>query len=431
MKRSTHWALGLALVISAGLLAAPLDAQVHVRAKQLYTMSPDAAQNPITDGVVVIEDGKITAVGKASSVRIPSGSTELTAEIVTPGLIDVRSTLGLSGAYNSNVGPVRDQDQLETSSPIQPELRAIDAYNAREELIEYARSLGVTTIHTGHGPGALMSGQTLIAKTRGRNVDQALMVPGKMIAVTLGNLSSQFKSPGTRAKGVAMLRGALMGAQEYRESLNNSERSGDEADEAAEAAGEEGAAASGGGPGRDLRKETLVAVLNGEVPLLVGANTAIEMATALRLQREFGFEMVIDGGAESYLMLDELKEAGARVFLHAPRARVQNKSFETAKRLDEKGIPFAVQTGHEAYVPKTRVLLFEAAHYAAFGLGLERALRAITIDSATLLGIDDRVGSLEVGKDGDLVLYNGDPFEYTSQVCGVVIEGELVSDVCR
>ncbi len=411
----TRFCVALLPMMVVSSLAA---AQVAVKAELLHTQTGA----PLEDAVVVIEGGKITAMGPSASTRIPDGLRVLEAAVVTPGLIDVRSTLGLSGAYNSNVGPVRDQDQLETSSPLQPELRALDAYNAREELIEYARSFGVTTVHTGHGPGALMSGQTMIAKTRGSTVDEALIAPGKMIAVTLGNLNSAFKKPGTRAKGVAMLRDALIGAQAYAEKFDAPEGDGDE-DEA------EGKPSPT--PERNLQKETLASVLAGEITLMVNANSAVDIAAALRLQREFGFEMVLDGAAEAYLLLDEIKAAGVPIFLHPPRARIQNKTLTIAKILLDAGIPFAVQTGHEGYVPKTRVLIFEVAHYAAHGLSASEALAAVTSDAARLLGIDDRVGSLAVGMDGDLALFTGDPFEYTTQVCGVVIEGEVLSEECR
>lgn len=426
MNRSRHPHLVASRM--AGLCAllcvlpiAPATAQIAVKAKTLHTMNGA----PIQDGVVVIgTDGKIRAVGPASRVNIPSGATVLETEVATPGLVDVRSTLGLSGAYNSNVGPVRDQDQLETSSPIQPELRAIDAYNAREELIAYARGFGVTTIHTGHGPGALISGRTMVVKTRGDSVEEALIEPAKMVAVTLGRLDSEFSSPGTRAKSVAMLRGALMDAQEY---LDKQKKAAEKAENAEDGEEDKG----GSGPPRDLRKETLAKVLEGEITMMVQANSAVDIAGALRLQKEFGFDMVIDGGAEAYLLLDEIKEAGVPVFVHPARARIQNKTFEIAKILEDAGIPFAVQTGHEGYVPKTRVLIFEVAHYAAHGLSAQNALAAVTIDSAKLLGLDDRIGSLEVGKDGDVVMFTGDPFEYLTQVCGVLIEGEVVSDACR
>ena len=131
------------------------------------------------------------------------------------------------------------------------------------------------------------------------------------------------------------------------------------------------------------------------------------------------------------MLLDEIRAAGVPVLLHPPMSRVRNGSFETAGRLAAAGIPFAVQTGFEDYVPKTRVLLWEAAIAAANGLGRERALEAVTLGAARILGISGRVGSIDVGKDADLVLFDGDPFEYTTHVCGVVIESDVLSRECR
>ena len=400
--------------VLVGSLAPAASGQVAVRAETLHTVSGPTLENAV---VIAGADGSIDWVGPAADADIPAGVEVLEAAVVTPGLVDAHSVVGLAGALNSNVGPVRDQDQLDRTSPIQPELRAIDAYDAAETLVEWVRSYGVTTLHTGHGPGALISGQTMIVKPRGSNTDEAVIVPARMLAATLGNaVTSNFDSPGTSSKGVAMLRGALIGAQAYQEQARR--------------------AASGGPddpqpPTPDLAREALARVLDGELSLLVTANTATEIAAALRLQREFGFDLVLDGAAESYLLLDEIREAGVPVVVHPPMSRVRNASFETASMLAEAGIPFAIQTGFEDYVPKTRVLLWEAAIAAANGLGREGALEAVTLGAARILGIDDRVGSIEVGKDADLVLYDGDPFEYTSHVCGVVIESEVFSRECR
>ena len=306
-----------------------------------------------------------------------------------------------------------DQDQLELSTAIQPQLRAVDAYNAREELVAYLRSFGVTTVHTGHGPGALASGQTMIVKTRGDTVDEAVVEPLTMIAFTLGpGVSSRYKSPGTRAKGVAMLRADLIKAQRYVE-----KQGGDDPAKR---------------PDPDLELDALAKVLRREVPALVTAQTATEIMTALRLQKEFGFDLVLDGAAEAYLVLDEIRAAGVPVLLHPtmvrPGGELENAAFDTAAKLRDAKIPFAFQSGYESYVPKTRVVLFEAAIAAANGLTFDQALAAITIDAARIVGVDQRVGSLEQGKDADLALFDGDPFEYTSRVCGVVIEGEVVSE---
>jgi imidazolonepropionase-like amidohydrolase len=150
----------------------------------------------------------------------------------------------------------------------------------------------------------------------------------------------------------------------------------------------------------------MCAVLDGDVPMIVTAHRAQDIASALRLAREFRFRLVLDGASEAYLLLDELAAAGVPVILHPTMKRAsgdaENLSFETAARLSEAGIPFAIKSGYESYVPKTRVILFEAAVAASHGLGFEGALRSVTIDAARILGVEDRVGSLEVGKDGDL-----------------------------
>lgn len=377
-----------------------------VVAKELHTVSGEV----ISDGVVVIRDGKISAVGPKASTPIPDGMTVVQAAVATPGLIDAHTVVGLAGHMNQP----HDQDQLEESEPMQPELRAIDAYNARERLIEWLRSFGVTTIHSGHGPGALISGETLIAKTRGGTVDEAVIVPRAMIAATLGEAAVNEEgkaSPGTRGKAVAMLRGLLLKGQGYLEKQG--------ADEEKEEPFE-----------RDLRMEAVARLLRREVPLLATVHRHQDILSAMRVAKEFDLRLVLDGATEAFQLIEEIREAKIPVIVHATMKRAtgesENLSMETAATLDRAGIPIALQSGFESYVPKTRVVLFEAAIAASFGLGRERALRSITLGAAEILGIEARVGSIEVGKDGDLALYDGDPFEYTTHCIATVIEGELV-----
>lgn len=404
MTRAKRILTGLALAVALAP-AAPLWAEVvAVRGQTIHTMAGD----PLEDGVVVVRDGRIEAVGLAGTTAVPADARVIEAAVVTPGLVDAHSVVGLAGYLNQR----QDQDQLEGSSPLQPELRALDAYNARERLVEWVRGFGVTTVHTGHAPGALVSGDTLIAKTRGHTVDDAVIVPTAMIAATLGEAavsSDRKKAPGTRGKLAAMLRGELVKAREHARKLETAE--GDKA------------------PGRDLRLEALGRVLSGELPLLVSAERHQDIMTALRLQGEFGFRLVLDGAADAHLLVDEIRAAGVPVIVHPTMARArgerENLSMETAARLSDAGILVALQSGYESYVPKTRVVLFEAAIAASRGLGPERALAAITLDAARLLGVDDRLGSIEVGKDGDLALYDGDPFEYTTHCEAVLIEGEV------
>ncbi len=402
----TRRVLGWAFTTLAAVASAAHAQSLAIRAETLYTL----AGAPIHDGVIVIEAGRIARVGEASAIAIPEGLQVLTAKVATPGLIDAHSVVGLAGYLNQK----HDQDQLEESAPIQPQLRAIDAYNAQELLVGWLRRFGVTTVHTGHGPGALVSGQTMVVKTRGATVGAAVVDPMTMIASNLGPsaYAEKGKAPGTRAKQMAMLRAALIRAGEYRQKLN-------EADAAKR-------------PARDLELEALASVLARETPLLVTVNRAQDILSALRLAEEFAIDVVLDGAAEAYLVSEEIRRAGVPVILHPTMARAfderENLSFETAAVLHRAGIPFALQSGYESYVPKSRVVLFEAAIAAANGLAFDAALAAITLDAAKILGVAGRVGSLEPGKDGDVALFDGDPFEYTTHVTGVVIEGQVVSD---
>ncbi len=387
------------LLISFVLFAGTLQAQVAVRGETVYTM----AGAPITNGVVLIRNGKIERVGPAASVAIPAGYKTLSAKVVTPGLIDVRSALGLSGYL---VQP-HDQDQVERSSPMQPELRAMDAYNPREALLAHVRSYGVTTVHTGHSTGILVSGQTMVVKTAGNSVEEALVKPEAMVAATLGSdglTNEAGKSPGSRAKAIAMLRAEFLKAQEFEKKKDKT---------------------------RDLRTEAFLRVVKGELPFLVQVHQAHDILTAIRLGKEFNLKMVLEGCAEAYLVLDQIKASGYPVILHPTMERAggetANISRETASKLRAAGIPFAIESGFEGYVPKTRVVLFEAGMAAANGLTFEQALSSISIDAAKILNVAERVGSLEVGKDGDVALYDGDPFELTSHCVGVVLNGVVVS----
>ena len=384
---------------------------VAVYGDTVYTMTGP----PIEKGVVLIEAGKIKLAGSALDIPVPPEARVLRGKVVTPGLVDAHTIVGLTGYLNQD----QDQDQLDKTEPIQPELRAIDSYNPRERLIEWVRGFGVTTIHTGHAPGALVSGQTMIAKTVGESVDDATINPQAMVAVTLGDDArpgDDKKSPGTRSKAVAMLRGELVKTQDYLRKL--------------ELADPEKR------PDRDLRREVFADVLRGKLPLLVTVNRATDIDAALRIAAEFGIRIVLDSASEAYLVADRIKAAGVPVIVHPSMRRggsgeTENISFETAAILRAKGIPVALQSGFEGYVPKTRVALFEAAIAAANGLTTEQALATITSDAATILGVADRVGSLRPGLDGDVAIFDGDPFEYATHCTGVVIDGRVVSEEPR
>ena len=409
MNRSPSRNLHRSLLCAAAVLIAAPFAQadestmpVAIHGEMVYPVSGP----PISGGLVLVRDGKITYVGPTEDMVYTMDHRVIRAKVVTPGLIDARATVGLSGLLNQP----HDQDMLEKSAPLQPELRAIDAYNPRDPLVAYVRSYGITTVHTGHAPGMLVSGQTMVVKTLGGTADGDTLKPAAMTAVSLGSAGTTDqagKSPGTRAKAMAMLRAELLKAQEYARKLalpDETKR-----------------------PARDLRQETMLRALDGTQPLLITAHRQQDIMSALRLAAEFNLSIVLDGCSDAPLVLDEIKAAGFPVVLHPTMARsfgdMENLSMETATRLRTAGISFAIQSGYESYVPKTRVVLFEAGVAAGKGLGFESALAAVTLNAARIIGVDDRIGSLEVGKDADLALYDGDPFEYTTRCVAVFING--------
>ena len=406
--RSFAFGLAVALFAVAAGLPTAAGETLAIHGRIIHTMAGDS----IPDGVVVVTDGRIVAVGPAATVAVPADARVFRAAVVTPGLVDAHCVVGLAGYLNQD----HDQDQLDATEPVQPELRAVDAYNPRERLVEWVRGFGVTTLHTGHAPGALVSGQTMVVKTAGT---ATVLRATAMVAVTLGDggrAQGDKKSPGTRAKSVAMLRTELAKGVEYGRK---------QADADVEKR-----------PAPDLRLDAMARIVAGEWPLLVTADRATDIAAALRVAEEFGIRIVLDSAAESHLLIDRIRAAGVPVILHPTMKRsgageTENASFETAATLRKAGIPVALQSGYESYVPKTRVVLFEAGVASANGLSVQEALATITIDAARILGVADRIGSIEPGKDADLALFDGDPFEYTTHCTGVIIDGAVVADQPR
>jgi len=403
--------IGVTLLCLAGaLLTSSARGQIQrpqlliIQAETLYTMTGP----PIKDGFITVRGNKITGVG--TPTQMPKNLPVTKVKVATPGFIDAHSVVGLTGVLNIP----HDQDQLEKSSPMQPELRALDAFHPKDPLVPWVRSLGVTTLHTGHGPGALISGQTMLIKTHGRSVDQDVVKPLAMVAVTLADSgrSKSGKAPGTRAKSVAMLREKLIEARAY----------------AAKKKRDANAAT-------DLGLETMAKVLDGSVPLLITAHRAHDLASALRIADEFGIKVVLDGAAEAYLMLPQIKKSGMWVLPHPAMSRtrgdLENGTMELAKLLANAEVPFAMQSGFEAYVPKTRVVLWEAGISVMHGLGRDQALRALTVEPAKMLGIDARVGTLRAGLEADIALFDGDPFEYTTHCVGTIIDGIPYTNVKR
>ena len=306
------------------------------------------------------------------------------------------------------------QDHRETLRPVQPELRALDGFDPHDELVGWVRDHGVTTMAVGPSPGPVVAGRTLVTDTAGHPLD-----PDAMVVFSLGEAPKRLfgdEGAASRMGTAAQIRQALTDAREYdrRRQLPLADR-----------------------PGEDLGLAALVDLLRGRRRALFHAHRADDLLTALRIGAEFDLDVVLAGAAEAYVIRDVLAEAEVPVLVGPVMLRgwrqgeESNASFANAARLADAGVTVGLMTGYESYVPKIRVILWEAAIAAAYGLGSDRALASVTLGNATVLGIDDRVGSLEVGKRADLVVFDGDPFEYASHVCAVVIAGEVASRTCR
>jgi imidazolonepropionase-like amidohydrolase len=385
-------------------LGVPGPATVLVRAARIHT----AAGKVIENGEIVIDNGRITEIRAINGP--PVSLNVFYAAEVTPGLIDSFSVAGLTCAWNIPA----DQDQDELSDPNQADLRVYDGFNPREPLLEFLQATGVTVVHTTPGRKNVIAGQSGIFRTDGSTVDSAAVKPVASILVNLGEepkATYKGKAPDSRMGTAALVRKAFAEAQVYKAKK----------------------ATPGVNTPGSPKLEALIPALEGKIPVYFAAHRKDDIATALRIAEEFKLKPVIALGTEAYRMAAELKKAGVPVVVH-PTMQRAGASMETlhafvgnAAALDAAGVPVTLCTGFEGYVPKVRVLRYEAAMaVGAGGLDHARALRAVTIDAAKLLGIDKDYGSIEKGKVADLVLYDGDPFEHTTNVTQTLMGGKVV-----
>ncbi|MHB1424328.1 MAG: amidohydrolase family protein [Gemmataceae bacterium] len=380
-----------------------------ILAGRLHTVS----RGTIDNGVVLVEDGKIKAAGTAFDVKVPDGWPVLTAAVVTPGLIDAHTVVGLSGAANV----AADQDQDEISDPNQADLRVLDSFNPREPLLEFLCREGVTVVHAAPGRANVIAGQTGIFRTSGRTAESMTLRFPAGLLINLGETpksSYTNRQPTTRMGTAALLRTALAQAQNH-------------ARKAAAAKSEDKR------PPYNPKLEALSLALDGKVPVIFAAHRADDLCTALRLAKEFKLSPRLDLATEGYLIADRLAEAKVPVVVHPTMQRpgsmeTYHSHLGNAAVLAKHKIPLAIGTGFESYVPKTRVLRHEAAMAMVNGLGYDHALRAITLDAARILGIAGQRGSIDTGKIADLVLFDGDPFEHATHVTHTLIEGRVVYD---
>jgi imidazolonepropionase-like amidohydrolase len=407
------------MLIAALLFASSLQAQnVAIVAEHVYTMDAGAQGGP---GMVLIRDGKIEDVRAGSNQQPPKGYDVIRGAYVTPGLIDSDTTTGVSGAYNIPA----DQDQEEATDANTADVNVRDSLNPADLLYQYVNSYGVTTLQVAPGPDNPVAGRAGIFKTTGpqapfRTVDQLVLRLNSAMVFNLGEGPKQVygashKAPVTRMKTAEIIRDALLQAKQYQDKWDKWKQEGSDLSKQ---------------PTIEPKTAALADVVTGKTPAIFNAYRADDIDTAIRIGTEFHLKYMLASVAEGYLIRDRIKQAGVPCLVGAIMQPLEsletaNATYENAALLQQVGIPVSIMTGHVQYVPKSRVLLFEAAIAATNGLGMEPALRAITISPAKILGIDDRVGSLTKGKDADAVVFDGDPFEYTSHVQQVLIQGAV------
>lgn len=381
------------------------DSRFAILAGRLHTVG----QGTIENGVVLIDDGRIQSIGPRDQFNLPAELPILVAREVTPGLIDAHSVVPLNGEYNIPA----DQDADEESDPNQADVNVLDGFNPSEPLLRFLLEQGVTMVHACPGRDNVLAGTTGVFRTTGTTADKmAVRYPFAML-LNLGEVPKSTypgQKPQTRMGTAALIRAALNDAQ------NAKQNKPDQPETIP-----------------DLKTAALRRLLDGELRAVFCAQRADDLQTALRLSQEFNLKPILALGAEAYQIRESLREAQVPVIVHPTMQRVN--SLEThhtilgnAAALADAGVPISIGSAVEGYVPKTRVIRFEAALAMVYGLGHQRALRSITLDPARLLGIDQDYGSLEAGKVADLVLYDGDPFEHRTHVTHVVVDGKLVHD---
>ena len=368
---------------------------------------------PVEDGTVLIDAGKIVAVGTAADVDVPDDATivDASGSWVLPGFVEAHGHLGVHEEGEHWVG----DDTNEKTDPNGARLRALDAINPDDEGFRDALSGGVTAAVIKPGSANPIGGQTIAVKTWGRTADEMVLREHVSVKSALGEnpkrvYSEQKVLPSTRLGVAAVIRDAFTAAQDYKLRKAYSERTGKPLE-------------------RDNTLETLVRVLDGELAWSQHTHRADDIATAIRLSEEFGYRLVINHGTEGHLLADLLAEKNLPVIigpLFTSRAKVElrRRSLRNPGILARAGVKIAITTDHP--VVPIHFLVHQATLAVKEGLDEDTALRSITINPAEIMGLDDRVGSLRPGLDADVVIWSGDPLDVMSRATRVFIAGRDV-----
>ena len=373
----------------------------------LYTMENDQ----VLCGDILVNDGKIAEIGE--NIAAPEGAEVIDAagKLVFPGFIDAHDHLGMS---EESIG-FEGNDTNEMTDPATPHVRAIDGFNPRDISLQEAREHGVTMVATGPGSANVVGGQFAAIKTFGHRVDDMIVKAPLAMKIAFGeNPKRVYNGKGkitTRMGTAAVLRETLFKAVEYKKAKEEAEKKGEN-------------------PKLDFRMEPFMPVLNREIPLKAHAHRADDIFTALRIAKEFNVRITLDHCTEGHLIAEDLvKENAVAIvgpsFGHRSKFELMNKSFTTPAVLQAAGMKIAIMTDHP--VIPCYYLPLMAGLAAKSGLPMMEALKAITINAAEILELDERVGSLKVGKDADIVIYDKNPIlDVDAKAVATLIDGRVV-----
>ena len=374
------------------------------------------ADTDYENGFLQINAGKITAIGNMVECPVKKGDIDVNynnnvvnakGNLVIPGIIEAHCHMSNTEEKKG----MEEDDCNESVDPVTPYLSALDAINPMDAAFDDALRAGITSAMIGPGSSNVVGGQFVFIKTHGRCIDHMIVKAPAAMKIAFGenpkvNFSGQNVSPATRMAIAAMLRQELFKAKEYQKKRNEDKNQE-----------------------KDFRYECWLPVLEGKIPLKAHVHRADDILTAIRIAKEFGLSMTLDHCSEGHLIAEEIKESGFPAIVGPDmtsrnKIEVQNMAFKTAGILNRAGICTAITTDHP--VSMIQFLPICAGLAVKSGLPVEEGLRSITINPARICGVADRVGSLEVGKDGDLVIFDGNPMEVFSRALCTIIEGKIV-----
>ncbi len=408
--------LNILKYILAGLMY--LEAvMLIVKNAKILTMAGVNLEN----GYVASKNGKIIDIGTDETILnkyINENSDvkviDAKGKYVIPGFVDPHCHIGIC----ENAVGFEGDDTNEMTDPVTPHLRAIDGIYHADECFREAYEGGVTSVVTGPGSANVLGGQFAALKTYGRRIEEMIIKEPVAAKAAFGEnpktvYNEKKQMPTTRMATAAILRESLIKAKEYKEQLDNYQKDSENNDK----------------PDYDMKLEALVPVLEGKIPLKAHAHRADDILTAIRIAREFGIRLTVDHCTEGHLIVDILKEEGVDVIVgpsltDRSKIELRNQTIKTPGILSRAGLKVAIMTDHPC--TPIQYLSLCAALAVKEGMDEEEALKAITINAAQITGIDDRVGSLEVGKDADMVIFEGHPFELRSRVETTIINGCVV-----